>query len=208
MSEEVIDVATEATTPAPDVVVSTRDFVTRQVDRLQGEYLRPHPTSWSRATLAQLRRGVGKPVGELLDLLPLVVNPDAPRPRGEEPTADEIAIYTALTLYAVHQQSQRTRMHVPRASFGTALGGLRYAGGTENPGIVRRFQALGTASNLDELVYHARTLVTLLRSGDRGFDYGRFADDLVAFQDPRRRDFVRLAWGRDFYRVAAPSPAA
>lgn len=185
--------------------VATREFVARSVARIQEGYLRRPQSSWSRASLAQLRRGVGRAVGSVPEILELTVNPDAPPAWSEAPTRDEIAIHTAMTLYAVHQQSQSMPMHVPRVSFGSALGTIRYVDGQEIAGVVRRFQAVGTATSLEELVHHARTLITLLRSANRGFDYGRFADDLVAFQDPRRADLVRLRWGRDFYRVAAPA---
>jgi len=185
-------------------VVPTREFVTRRIARIQEGYLRRPQSSWSRASLAQLRRGVGREVGAVPEILELTVNPDAPRPWSDAPTPDEIAIHTALTLYAVHQQSQSTPMHTPRVAFGSALGAIRYADGLENSGVVRRFQAMGTASSLEELVHHARSLITMLRSANRGFDYGQFAEDLVMFQKPGRADRVRLKWGRDFYRVAVP----
>ncbi|WP_448062243.1 type I-E CRISPR-associated protein Cse2/CasB [Cellulomonas hominis] len=194
----------DAAIRARAVRVSTRDFVDRRIHPIQEQYVQPNQTPWSRAALAQLRRGVGQPIGSLPDLLPLLVNPDSPPPRTDEPTPDEIAIYTALTLYGVHQQSQHTRMHDRSRSFGAALGTLRYSGGAENPGVVRRFQAMCTAPDLAELAEHARSLITLLRASGHGFHYGRFAEDLVRFQDPRHEDEVRLRWGRDFYRVTNP----
>lgn len=185
---------------------STSDFVGRTIAHLQAGYLRYPQSPAARAALAQLRRGVGREMGALAELLPYVVNPGAPATQSADVTRDEAAIYTAMTLYAVHQQSRDRPMHVRGVSFGSALGRLRYADGAESPGVVARFQAMGTASGLTELSHHARALITLLRSANRGFDYGRFAGDLVRFQDPRRADAVRLSWGRDFYRVA-PSDA-
>lgn len=183
--------------------VSTRLFVSRQIARIQAGYTAARQTPSSRADLARLRRGLGKPVGANLETLQYTVNESAPRPRSEAPTWDEVAIHTAMTLYSTHQQSQRNPMHVPGVRFGTALGRLRFDGGTENPGVIRRFQALGTASTLAEAAEHARALVGLLRSAGIGFDYGELADDFVGFQNPRRTSNVRLAWGRDFYRVTS-----
>lgn len=189
---------------------TTGEFVAWQAGRIQSAYTRRPQAPWARAALAQLRRGLGRGVGDVPEILELTVNPTAPRPRSDEATADEIAIHVALTMFGLHQQSQSARMHVPGTSFGSALGGLRFAGGAENPGVLRRFQALGTASDLTELVHHARALVTMLRGARhgfddrRGFDYGRFAEDLVAFQSPQKVDRVRLAWGRDFYRAGRP----
>jgi CRISPR system Cascade subunit CasB len=197
---------TGATAEVASRVVTTREFVARQVSRIQAGYVRRPQAPSSRAALAQLRRGVGREVGDVPEILELTVNPDAPPAWSDAPTRDEVAIHTAMTLYAVHQQSQSAPMHDPRVTFGTALGALRYADGQENPGVIRRFQAMGTAVDLTELVHHARTLVTLLRSGGRPFDYGRFAEDLVGYQTPWRANAVRLKWGRDFYRVAASAP--
>ena len=187
---------------------ATQRFVDGQVSRLQAGYLRRPPSSRARADLARLRRVVGHEPGADIEILDLTTDPDAPRPTQDEPTVDERAIHVALTLYAVHQQSQERRMHVPGQSFGSALGRLRYVEGEENPGVVRRFQALGTATDFAEVAIHARALVTLLRGAGQGFDYGLLARDLVALQDPRRAQGVRLAWGRDFFRTRATAPDA
>lgn len=203
-STETIETSGDEALPPPRSTGSRVEaFVRRRLGPLQKQYTQQQPTSYSRAVLAQLRRGVGKPVGALPDLLEFVIDPEAPAPYGDEPTAAEVAAYTAITLYAVHQQSQPQPMHRPGLGFGAAVGSLRFSGGEENEGVIRRFQALGTASGMEELVHHARGLVTLLRAADRGFDYGRFARDLYEYQHPYRVDLVRLAWGRDFYRVTA-----
>lgn len=181
---------------------NTREWVSRQVRRLQREYLPPDQTAWSRAALAELRRGLGRPLGSSQAVLALVVNPTAP-PAGDAETAEERAIVAALGLYATHQQSQSVPMHVSGTGFGTAVGRIRFRDGEEVTGLTRRFQALGTAQSLDEAVHHARALVRLLRDARQGFDYGQFAQDLVRFQAPAQQDAVRLRWGRDFYRVTA-----
>lgn len=181
---------------------ATKVFVAATVNRLQSGYVRAEPTSASRAALARLRRGVGKSPGACPDLAEFYVNP-ALDAWGEAPTRAEWAAHMALGLYALHQQSGHRRMHRPKTSFGTAVGVLRGGGDQENPGVVRRFQALGTSSDLTELAQHARGLVQLLRQHDPaiGFDYGDFAADLVRFQNPNTTDGVRLKWGRGFYRV-------
>jgi len=208
MSDPTITTAPDAA-PSPQRGAppgSTRAFVESTVIRLQSGYLRDRPTSESRASLAKLRRGLGHEFGAIPEALALTVNPAVRDPTlPDEPTADERAIHAALTLYALHQQSQSRRMHVPGVRFGQALGRVRYREGAENPGVVRRFQALGTATDLNEAVVHARALITLLRGAGEGFDYGRFAADLVRVQDPTRAGAVRLDWGRDFYRTRPPA---
>lgn len=186
---------------------STREFVAATIAPIQAGYLRSPQSSRSRADLAKLRRGVGQEAGTVPEILYLTMNPDDRWSKGYEgPTPDERAIHLALTLYAVHQQSQHRAMHVADRSFGAALGRLRYTDGQENPGVLRRFQALGTATDLHETAEHARALITLLRRAGIGFDYGRFAQDLVLLQLPAHSDAVRLVWGRDFYQVRETAP--
>lgn len=195
--------AQQVGTPPPG---SAQGFVDAQLSRIQAGYLRYPPSSSARADLAQLRRGVGRDAGTVAEILGLTTNADAPRPRQDDPTAEECAIHTAMTLYALHQQSQGRPMHVRGRGFGAALGSIRYADGAENPGVVRRFRALGTATDLREAAAHARALVTLLRSAGQGFDYGVLARDLTRLQDPSRAPAVRLAWGREFYRARPSRP--
>lgn len=190
----------ETRTARPNEASSTSDYVARTVTRIQQQYLAPTPTSWSRAALAQLRRSVGQPLGSVPEVLELVVNPDAPLTAGP-PTRAENAIAAALGLYAVHQQSVPQPMHVPGVRLGTALSRAARRGGDEVPGVVRRFQALGTTEEWGELLHHARGLVQLLRAERQGLDYAQLAQDLVQFQNPAQRDVVRLRWGRAFYRV-------
>lgn len=184
----------------------TAAFVQRTINPIQEQYVgSTPPTSYARAALARLRRGLGKPLGAVPDLMEFVVDAEAPQPRGDQPTRAEVATYTALTLYGLHQQSQSRRMHDPRTTFARAVGALRFSEGEENDGVLRRFQALATATDMGEFVHHTRGLISLLRTAERGFDYGRLAQDLVHFQSPHTVDRVRLAWGRDFYRTTPPT---
>ena len=123
----------------------------------------------------------------------------------DEPSRAEWAAYTALTCYAVHQQSQSRPMHVPGTSFGEAVGRLVPR---TSESVKARFDALLTAAGFPAVRYHLRSLVTLLRSEGIPFDYGRFAEDLARLQDPRARDRVLLAWGRDYVKGRHPRSAA
>lgn len=153
------------------------------------------------AVLARLRRGVGKEPGELPELWEVTFE-DLPVPEydSDEPTPLERAVYTALTLYAVHQQSQSAPMHRQGSTLGAAVRQLRRQAASDEA-VQRRFEALGTADSFREVVHHARGLITQLRGAGIPLDYGRLADDLYRLQDTRGRAAarVRLSWGRDFH---------
>jgi CRISPR system Cascade subunit CasB len=176
-------------------------FVHARVMQLQHGYLQRRPAAV--AALAQLRRGVGKPVGAIADLWQLTLEGVPLPPRyGDEATINERATHTALTLYALHQQSRSEPMHRPGQSIGAAARILARC--TTSPEATRRrFEALGTASTFEEVAHHARGLISQFRTHGIPLDYGRFADQLVGLLHPASADRVRLSWGRDFYRPAA-----
>lgn len=167
---------------------------------------------WSRAMLAKLRRGIGKQPGELPELFEILFSdmPEEMYGQGDEPSYAEWAIYTSLTLFALHQQGKDRPMSVSGKiegknlgnSLGTALGTLVKQDREREPAIKRRFDAVLTANEFTEFAHHARGLIQLLRAGDITLDYPRFAVDLYWYQFDEIRNRIRLRWGEDYYRVA------
>lgn len=157
-------------------------------------------TSGTTAVLARLRRAVGKPPGWDPELWELTLADVPGRIGSDAPTAQERAVHTAITLYAVHQQSRPETMHVRGYGLGRSVRLLASAAQAESA-VRRRFDAAATATSVDEVVHHLRGLVTQLRSHRVPLDYGQLADDLLQLQDPRKVDAVRLRWGRQYYRI-------
>jgi CRISPR system Cascade subunit CasB len=162
------------------------------------------------AGLARLRRGAGKPVGSVQDILQYTVSDTfAPPGSGDDATPAEVAAHVALTLYAVHQQSQRKRMHQRGWNVGRAVRQLHPQDfGDKIPPILHRFRALGSAQSTDELVHHLRGTVQLLRGHGQPLDYALLADELVLWHKPGGASAVRLRWGRSFYRTPPPGTPA
>ncbi|MFB9658448.1 type I-E CRISPR-associated protein Cse2/CasB [Glycomyces mayteni] len=184
------------------------------VDDLQRRYLRQAPAAI--AALAQLRQAVNAEPGTAgLDAVWLpdaLIEPELRSERAEHPraTPSEQALHTAVTLFAIHQQSQREqRMHTPGTTFAVACQWLAAVRDNDET-VHRRFAAVGTAATYPELVYHVRNMVTQLRAAKIGFDYGVFADDLRLFQRGPAlvsgltgADHVRALWGREYWRASA-----
>lgn len=185
--------------------------VSRKVHTLQKRALAHGGDSWSSTTMARLRRAVQQPVGADPAVWEFLFEglPERCFGKGDAPSADERAVHAAATLFAVHQQSKDRPMHVDGEGFGTAIRRLadpQDAAELSMP-VLRRFNALATADNLDEQLHHARGLVQLMRRESIGFDYGAFAEDLARLQDPAKADDVRLRWARQFHRSVRPAPA-
>jgi CRISPR system Cascade subunit CasB len=176
-----------------------KSHVCRQIKRLDAG------TPWATAMLAKLRRGAGKPPGELSDIFEVTIGGLDEDSAGGASYA-EWAAHTALTLYALHRQSKHESVHAQDGdTFGRAIGCIAGFGTEKNDGVHRRFSALLSASSLAEVSNHARGLVQLLRAADYTikFDYAQFANDLYTFQFDNSRSDVRLRWGRDFYSHSA-----
>jgi CRISPR system Cascade subunit CasB len=187
--------------------------VAGRVSDLQRGYLADRKSPRAVAALAALRRAVAAPVGSVPEVWDLTTLPwvDDTLPRvTDEPTPEELACHTAMTLYALHQQSKHDPMHVRAGrqdsrSLGVAV--ARLIAAVDNPqrradpdrvsSVRRRFNALVTASTFTEMTHHLRGLIMQLRAEGIALDYGRLADDLARLQNPGRADGVRLRWARD-----------
>lgn len=174
-----------------------------RISQLQDRFAVADPNTI--ATLARLRRTSHTPgdvfdSAEVLELPPSLIG----WVDDEQPSDSEWASHTALTLYARHQQSRSDQpMHRDWGhSFGSAMRELATTAQSEQA-IYRRFAAIGTASSYEELTYHVRTAIALLREHAISLDYGLFADDLYTFRQPRGPQKLRGIWGRDYYRASS-----
>ena len=184
-----------------------------RVRTLQKQYLAGAASA--AALLAQLRRGLQREPGSVAEIWEATIGilDESLLGRGDAPSAWERSAHAAMTLYALHQQSQRKPMHRPRQSLGTAVRDLRRLEGRQTGDvdpILRRFQALVTAPSMSETTHHLRGLVTLMRGAGVPIDYAALARDLRQLQSPVLATDVRLRWGRALYAstVAAGEPAS
>lgn len=184
------------------------EHAAKVIGKLQARFIKDRPDAI--AALAELRRAIGEEPGatgvheacwlpdELLESEYVPAN---------EPSHSERALHTAVTLWALHQQSRHKRgMHVDGTSFAAAIQRLSTVSPSEET-VHNRFAALGTSTTYGELGHHARSVVVQLREADIGFDYGLLADDLRVFQrgaDPitglTGPERIRSLWGREYWR--------
>lgn len=156
-------------------------------------------TGPGKGMMANIRRGVGKYPGEIPELWGLIFN-NMPEEllgtRGASPA--EWAVYTALTLYALHQQGNEKFMNVEDVSVGKAASMLVHNEDDEDR-IRRRLGLVVTATSPSDLAYHLRGVIQLLSREEIGLDYARLARELYLMNYEERSKDIKLAWGRDFY---------
>ena len=156
----------------------------------------------SKAELANLRKGIGRIPGDIPELWGLVLQdlPEELLSKSGEPTKAEWAVYTAITLFALHQQSKDIPMHKEKESLGIAIGEL-VSSEDDRERVGRRFNTFASSMDMEEAAYHLRGLIQLLKSKSIPLDYATLACDLYDYQwSEESRARVRLRCGQDFYR--------
>ncbi|MEV0537901.1 type I-E CRISPR-associated protein Cse2/CasB [Kitasatospora sp. NPDC050463] len=179
----------------------------REIGRLQNGYLADRPDAV--AALARLRRGAGKDVAVVPDLWGLLDTEALYADRALRQEAAHTALFTAATLWSLHQQSRSSRMHrADGDELGAAVRRLMPGTGIDEP-TRKRFVRAGSAPSLEALATRLREITLLLRREDLALDYALLAEQLYQWQRPGGRDRVRASWGRSFhaYRAVSSDPA-
>ena len=177
-------------------------FVKRKLMSLQSN---PNEAA-VRAILAKMRRGVGEQPGAIPELWDMLFTdlPESLEGRGNKPNRAEWAIFTALTLFAWHQQGKRNLesefMFQEKNTFGRAVAQLISRNSDDKEAIIKRFNVAVSTTDLTGFSWYLRSLIKLCKREDIPIDYAALAKDLYDYQNPERIDGVRLKWGRDFYR--------
>lgn len=160
-----------------------------------------------KISLANLRRGVNRNPGEIPQILNEFLRdmPEAMYGVSGQISHAEWAIYIALTLYATHQQGndlKKERMYSKGEDywFGSAVAQLA-KDEDDFRRVLRRINIVLTSNSLVELRRHIFSLVQLLRVKKIPLDYANLAGDIYSYQNIESRNYVRLKWGRDFYRT-------
>lgn len=157
----------------------------------------------SGADLAALRHGIGREPGSVPEMWPYYTTLTENGALTQRLRAEHLA----LTLFAVHQQSQLQPVHRERVGLGTAVLALRRSEKFSPEAVDRRFGAAATATSLNEVAHHVRGLITQIRglAPQPGLDYTRLFDDLRFLQSPEWRTAVRRRWGAQYFVWTAES---
>lgn len=165
-------------------------------------------TSSSKAYLAQLRQSLSRDIYTAAGVFPLIFSNISEQYLGDggKLTDGERAIITALQLYALHQQGKASIVNITDDSsegkrgknLGAVLNSLRIE--KDSQAVDRRFNAMITANNFDELVTHLRHLIKLLKArSESRINYPKLAEELFFYQKGFEKN-LRLNWSRSYYR--------
>lgn len=161
-------------------------------------------SSRSKAILAELRNSIGREYSQTIGVWPILYEylPERFMSKDGALSNSEKAIITALQLYSIHQQGKDSNVDVWAQkgewnNIGHSIKTLRK--GEDTTAIDRRFNTLITSSTFDELIYHLRQMIRLLRreSGSK-VSYATLANDLYKFLNGSD-EAIKVSWGKGYY---------
>ncbi len=161
-------------------------------------------TPQGKAYLAKLRNSIGKELSETIEVWPIFFEylPEDFLGTDNLVSYEEKAILTALQLYALHQQGvSKTVLLEGEDNYKNIGYALRYMRRVEDTkSSDRRFNTMICASTFDELTYHLRHLIKILkvRSPEARINYAKLAEDLYWYQRGYYEK-LRLSWSRAYY---------
>jgi CRISPR system Cascade subunit CasB len=156
----------------------------------------------NRATLAILRRGLGKPVGENLRLYPYIMRfvPALTDRERYESTLDSYILIA--TLFAHHT------LTVDKGNLGTTMAAVRKEAENRRAGaesIEKRFVAL-LNSHRDDLPNHLRHVISLVAAREVPVNWLKLLEDIQHWDNPWRS--VQSSWARSFWAEASSASSS
>lgn len=158
-----------------------------------------------RATLAKIRKTIGKPLSEAVEVWPILFSnlPENFLSSYSHPSNEELAIYTAIQFYALQPQGDlditESEEETQHQNIGESLSQMRR--GQDTTAIDRRFNVMITSETFEEFTYHLRHLLQLLKSQSPNtkVDYPSLAGDLYWYLKGKQ-ETIRLNWARSYYK--------
>lgn len=184
---------------------NNRNTVFQVAGQIVSELNHTLDTSSHRATMAKLRNSIGKPLSETIEIWPLIFEkfPEDFLSASGIATDQEKAILTALQFYALHQQGNRASVSLNEATdkWENIGNSLRYLRDKDSLAIDRRFNTMITSTDFDELTYHLRQLIMLMKTKENiKVNYAKLAEDLYCYLRGNQ-ERVRIRWAQSYYKM-------
>lgn len=162
----------------------------------------------TKAIFANIRNSINKDSSVNMDALAFVFQniPEEFLGYNKNLNDYEKAILTAVQMYALHQQAKVESVLKLDYKEGEKIQNLGVALKTardkedDTKALDRRFNAMITSSNFEELSHHLRQMIKLLKAkSDAKVDYASLAYDLYWFLK-NQREGLKIKWSRSYYK--------
>lgn len=169
-----------------------------------GRLAHMHEAGYTSGDLSVLRTGAGKKPGDAPGAMGIVLEgmPVSFMDRYGDTTPEEWSVYTAVTLYALHQRGHSHSVITHGQSLGRAYRIALSNSNTANADEVftRKMTELGRAHNIQHLAMKLSTVISWLSSKGAGLDFAGLATDLYEWQTATGRGRVLMRWAQDYNR--------
>jgi CRISPR system Cascade subunit CasB len=163
------------------------------------EYLQRLPEGErGHQALAALRRGLGRPPGEALEMHRYVAD-FLPEPKDRWDWSKQV-YYLIASLFGLHPQI------ASEGNMGAHFARLCEGSSDPSPAVERRLNSL-LASHPDDLYRTLQHAVSLLKSKDVPINWERLFRDLQRWDDSDSRREVQRRWAMSFWSAFAPRKA-
>jgi CRISPR type I-E-associated protein CasB/Cse2 len=170
------------------------------------ETIRSGSPSVQKSAMAQLRKCVGKSIGESPEIWKYTIegmDSELIGIGGKASFAEE-AVFAAMTLIGTHQRGNTNWMDKRGVGLGDGLRTLkRFANSSSSDTdmVQNRFVRAIQATTCEELVDKLYGLIVMLSNNGIGIDYPQLAEDLYRYQlGEEARESVKLNWARQIGR--------
>ena len=177
-----------------------RDYVAKTIGRLS--YL--NAAGCASGDFAALRDGAGKTPNESTKAMLLALKdiPEEFMDTDGVPTKEQWAIFTAITLFALHQQGHSKSVHRFGQTMGKAFRKMyrdRTATKADEAFSVK-LCALSRTRNIKLFATKLKSIINWMSETVPSIDYAALAVDIYEWQIPKARNNVFMRWATDFNR--------
>lgn len=148
----------------------------------------------ARATLAKLKRGIGKKPGTCIEMFPFVI----PKIDGIQNEKTQNAFFMVASLFAIHQIPEKIDNEENEQKSWSNFGDTfrKVAIKSDSESIEKRFVAL-LNSHYDELFKHLRHAVSLAKSKEISINYTNLLWDIIKWDSEDQK--VQKKWAKSFW---------
>jgi CRISPR system Cascade subunit CasB len=157
----------------------------------------------SKAILSELRNSAGKSFDQAETIWPFMFSnlPESFLGKGKHVTYEENAIYNTLQIYAICMQGTSKKLTADEKDAGNIGKSLSFIRQDTRNSMDQRFNAMITSDTYDELIYHLRQMMKILKAkADKNIkiDFPKLSEDLYWYQMGKGKE-ICFDWAKSYY---------
>lgn len=162
-----------------------------------------------KEVMSNLKRSYNMDSKESIPTLSFIFSfiPEELQGKGQNLNTFEETVLIVCQIYSIYSQGKQESViyeseDYPYKNFGYSLSKIR-ATSKNKEGLDKRFNALITSNDINELKHHLRQVTLILKTnGNEKIDFATLGSDIYQFLHLNKSP-IRVKWARDYYRYNA-----